>query len=304
MGKWKVTEVGEVDGRSAYTLSINDKNLQYDGSSSALVLGTATDANAQWLKVSESERMEMLASATSSSSVDATFLIPGASFSLYDSRNDKWTGSPSLGGKQENYCAEKYNTTFDVYQKVTATLPVGRYRLSLQGFYRNGPYAGAATKHKNGTESLNASFYAGTTNVPLQSIFTEAGKLDVGKTTSGISGKFPDSMNDASDYFTAGLYDNSLSFLVKNSTQVNVGVKKTEEVGNDWTIFDNFRLEYFGDFSTATVPTQAIDGQYWATFFCSVCAYELPEGATAYIPSRSGNTLTLHAIGNMLVICI
>ena len=107
-------------------------------------------------------------------------------------------------------------------------------------------------------------------------------------------------MNDASDYFTAGLYDNSLSFLVKNSTQVNVGVKKTEEVGNDWTIFDNFRLEYFGDFSTATVPTQAIDGQYWATFFCSVCAYELPEGATAYIPSRSGNTLTLHAIGNVV----
>ena len=300
LGKWKVTEVGEVDGRSAYTLSINDKNLQYDGSGSALVLGTATDANAQWLKISEAERMEMLASATSSSSVDATFLIPGASFSLYDSRNDKWTGEPSLGGKQENRCAEKFNTTFDVYQKVTATLPVGRYRLSVQGFYRNGPYATAATKHKNGTESLNASFYAGTTNVPLQSIFTEAGKLDVGKTTSGISGKFPDSMNDASDYFTAGLYDNSLSFLVKNSTQVNVGVKKTEAVDNDWTIFDNFRLEYFGDFSTATVPTQAIDGQYWATFFCSVCAYELPEGATAYIPSRSGNTLTLHAIGNVV----
>ena len=300
MGKWNVTAVGDVDGRPAYTLSINGQNLQYDGTGSALVFGTGTDANAQWLKVTESERLSKLANATGAKPVDATFLIPGAQFSIYDSRNDNWQGSPSLGGKSENRCAEKYNTTFDVFQTTTSALPVGRYRLSLQGFYRNGGYAAAATKHNNGNESLNATFYAGTTELPLQSIFTEAGKMDVGKTTSGISGKFPDSMNDASDFFSGGYYDNSLNFIVKKSTAIKVGVKKTEAVGSDWTIFDNFRLEYLGDFSSATLSTQAIDGHYWATFFCSVCAYELPAGATAYVATRDGTTLTLRSIGSVV----
>ena len=299
-GKWNVTAVDEVDGRTAYTFSINGKNLQYDGSGSALVLGTSTDANAQWLKVTESERLGMLADATGTKPVDATFLIPGASFSLYDSRNDKWQGEPSLGGKQENRCAEKYNTTYDVKQTTTSSLPVGRYRLSVQGFYREGGYATAAPKYKNGTESLNALFYAGTTTLPLQSIFTEAGKLNVGKTTSGISGKFPDSMSDASDFFSAGLYDNSLNFILKSSAAVTVGVKKTVEVEKDWTIFDNFRLEYLGDFSTVTLSTQAIDGRYWATFYCSVCPYELPAGATAYIAKREGTALKLFSIGNVV----
>ena len=299
-GKWTVTEMGDIDGRQAFTLSMNDKNLQYDGSGSALVLGSSTDANAQWIKVTESERLGMFTNATGANPVDASFLIPGATFSIYDSRNDNWKGSPAFGGKSDNRCAEKYDTTFDVFQKTTSALPVGRYRLSVQGFYRNGGYAEAATKHNNHTESLNATFYAGTTSLPLQSIFTEAGKLNVGKTTSGISGKFPDSMNDASDYFTAGLYDNSLNFIVKNSVEMTVGVKKAEAVSSDWSIFDNFRLDYLGDFSSATLSTQNIDGRYWATFFCSVCSYELPTGASAYIATRDGTTLTLHSIGNVV----
>lgn len=300
-GKWKVTEVADIDGRQAFTLSINGQNLQYDGTNSALVFGTATDANAQWIKVTESERLAMLANATGTDPVDATFLIPGASFSIYDSRNANWQGSPSLGGKMDNQCAEKYDTKFDVNQKTTAALPVGRYRLSVQGFYRNGGYADAATKHKGGSESLLASFYAGNTILPLQSIFTEAGKLNVGQTTSGISGKFPNSMNDASDYFTAGYYNNNMNFVVKNSNvAMTIGVKKTELTGSDWTIFDNFRLEYLGDFTSAILETKTIDGRHWATFYCSVYTYELPAGATAYVATREGSTLKLQNIGNLV----
>lgn len=299
-GKWTVTQVDEVDGRPTYTLAMNGQNLQYDGSSTALVFGTATDANAQWLKVTESERLDMLATATGSKPVDATFLLPGASFSIYDSRNANWQGSPALGGKQDNRCAEKYNTTFDVCQTTTSALPIGRYRLSVQGFYRQGGYADAAAKHVAGTENLQATYYVGTTELPLQSIFTEAGRLDVGKTTAGISGKFPDSMSDASDYFSAGLYDNSLNFIVKRAAAQTVGIRKEKAVSSDWTIFDNFRLEYLGDFSSVTLPTQAIGGRYWSTFYCSVCPYELPAGATAYLASRSGTTLTLHAIGSVV----
>jgi hypothetical protein len=293
--------VADIDGRQAFTLSMNGQNLQYDGTNSALVLGSSTDANAQWIKVTESERLAMLANASGTNPIDATFLIPGASFSIHDSRNANWQGSPSLGGKSDNQCAEKYDTKFDVTQKTTAALPAGRYRLSVQGFYRNGGYADAATKHNNGSESLLASFYAGTTTLPLQSIFTEAGKLNVGKTTSGINGMFPNSMNDASDYFTAGYYVNNMNFVVKNSNSaMTVGVKKTELVSADWTIFDNFRLEYYGDFSSAILATKTIDGRHWATFYCSVYTYELPSGTTAYVATREDSTLKLQAIGNLV----
>lgn len=299
-GTWKVTKVAEIDGQPAYTISKDDKYLQYDGSASALALGTSTDANAQWMKVTKSERLSKFESANSAQPVDATFLIPGATFSIYDSRNDKWNGEPSLGGKTENRCAEKFNTNFNVYVKTISPLPEGRYRLKVQGFYRNGGYADAATKYKNNTESLNATFYAGNYSLPFQSIFTEAGKLSVGTTTFGISGKFPNTMDDASAYFIANLYDNSLSFIVKSSATIDIGVKKTTAVTNDWTIFDNFRLEYLGDFSTAIVSTTAIGKYYWGTFYSSVSPYQLPEGAKAYVATIDDTKLTLHPVGDIV----
>ena len=295
---WTLEPVGTVNGQTTYLLS-DGENLAYDGTTSALVMSNETGENAQWLLQTAEDRMAMLGEATAKNPIDATFLLPGANFHQYDQRNANWEGNPVLGGAVTNKNAEKFNCTFDVYQTI-GEAPAGNYRLMAQGFYRNGDYAPAATKHNNGTEELNALLYANTNTLPLKSIFTEAGKQNVGVTTNGIAGKFPNSMADASEFFTAGLYENKLDFTLSEGEELRVGIKKTVEVGNDWTIFDNFRLVYLGNDAMREVTLKAADGHYWATFYSSVANYRLPEGATAYTATVKDDELLLHTVGSII----
>ena len=182
----------------------------------------------------------------------------------FDDNNSGWQDAPVRGGKVAeiwqanaslfddfNPCAEHFSKTYDTYQELT-DLPNGTYAISVQGFYREGGFADAASKHVAGTESLNAILYANgggeDATQPLMSIFEGAGKASGGGTTtaSGIDGIFPNDMDAASYFFSAGLYWNVVYVQVTNGT-LKFGVKKTTAVGNDWTIFDNFRLQYFGD---------------------------------------------------------
>ena len=245
-GQWTFTET---EG-GTYLLTCNGKNLTYDGSTTSLIGSDETGVNAQWIFQTRADRMELLSKATEKNPVDATFLIADNDFAFYnDQRRSLWQGSPAMGGHHvgtvANLCAEKFNTTFDVFQVITGA-PAGNYRLEAQGFYRNGGYADAAGKRNAGSESLNAKLYANGATLPLQSIFTAAGKLDVGASTAGISGKFPNNMDEAAQFFTAGHYDNSLEFTLEEGESLRIGVKKDVATGNDWTIFDNFRLVYLG----------------------------------------------------------
>lgn len=140
--------------------------------------------------------------------------------------------------------AEFFNKTFDIYQTITGLKP-GLYEVGVQAFYREGSYANAATKHSNGTESLNATLYANDSSTPLASIFSDANNnYKVGVSTS--AGYIPDNMEQAASYFRGGLYRNSLIALVGEDGVLKIGLKKTKSVANDWTIFDNFTLKYYG----------------------------------------------------------
>ena len=245
-GQWTFTEIGE----GTYLLTCNGKNLAYDGSTSSLIGSDATDTNAQWIFQTRDDRMALLSKATAENPFDASFLIVDNDFARYNSmRRNYWKGEPAVGGhfdgSQGNQCAEKFNCAFDVYQTIEGA-PAGNYRLEVQGFYRNGGYVDAAGKHNGGSENLDAVLYVNDESQPLPSIFTEAGKLDVGKTTSGISGKFPDSMDDAALFFLEGLYKNTMEFTLEEGQELRIGIKKTATTTNDWTIFDNFRLIYLG----------------------------------------------------------
>ncbi len=246
-GQWTFTEAGG----GAFLLTCNGKNLVYDGSSASLIGSDATDAGAQWLFMTRDDRMEQLRMATTERPVDASFLIVDNDFARYnDTRRAYWQGGPVVGGHFDgtkgNQCAEKYNTTFDVFQTISGA-PAGIYRLAVQGFYRNGGYAEAATKHNNGTERLDAVLYANNESVPLPSIFAEAGKLDVGVTTSGINGKFPNTMDDAALFFLEDtLYKTTLEFTLEEGQDLRIGIRKSMATADDWTIFDNYRLDYLG----------------------------------------------------------
>lgn len=254
---WTFTMTKTDAGEDAVIISDGTNNLTTAEGTDEVALAENVDDYSKWICVSVEERMAELLTATADNGKDASWLLPGRNFGRNDLRNSNWNGTPSIGGDNTNMCAERFNTTFDVYQ--TITVPDGLYKVEVQGFYRNGTYADAAAKHVDGSEQLLAAVYANTAETPLQSIFTEAGKVDAGVTTDGIDGKFPNSMANASAFFSAGLYNNVVENVVVVDGTLTVGVRKSEAVTNDWSIFDNFRITYYGEIEDLTVYKEAYD---------------------------------------------
>ena len=254
---WTFALTKTAAGENAVTISDGTNYLTTADGTDEVSLAANDDDYSKWVVLSVEDRMAELQTATADNGKDASWLLPGRNFGRNDLRNSKWTGTLSIGGDNTNMCAERFNTTFDVYQ--TISVPNGLYKVEVQGFYRNGGYADAAAKHVDGSEQLLAAVYANTAETPLQSIFTEAGKVDAGVTTDGIDGKFPNSMKDASAFFSAGLYNNVVENVVVVDGTLTVGVRKSEAVTNDWSIFDNFRITYYGEIEDLTVYKEAYD---------------------------------------------
>lgn len=214
-----------------YKLVCGSNTLYWSGTGTDLTLDAnapaeGSDANAQWrlVKIGTEDASE-------DNPLDMSYLITNPDFDARGNQNGLgavkgWNGSPGADSRHYVSCAEKYNTDFDVYQEKTG-LPNGRYRLSCQGFYRG----------NNNPADKNAILYANSEETPLMNILEEEGNYAVK----------PNSMSQAQDCFSAGLYkDNSLIVTVVDGT-LRFGVKKTAKVAGDWAIFDTFRLEYLGE---------------------------------------------------------
>ncbi len=244
---WTATDV-TAEGATAKTITLSTaegKFLSFSGEGSVVTTtddGTAD--NAKWIAVSKEQRisdiMAALENASEENPVDVTLLFQGTNFGRNDKRNDAWQGSPSIGGNNPNYCAEKYDCQFDVNQ--TATVPNGVYMVVYQGLYRDGGYTAAAAAHSAGTENLNATAYAGSVEKAVPSIFTAANQLS-GVGVSTDLGSIPNSMADASKYFSADLYNDTISGVSVTTGSLKIGIKQTSNgTSSNWTIFDNFRI--------------------------------------------------------------
>ena len=251
VANWKVVPVGE-----NYAITLDGVNyIGSDGSSIVnLALTDATDAAAQWQLLTKDELVAALDGATEANPGNATFFIVGQNFNRGDAnRNAVWQGSPTFGaGNHTNWCAEKWNTNFDVYQDL-AGLPNGYYELSAQAFYRAG---------NGGTTGLeqNAYLYAGINSTPVLNILAEAGNAAIAGNTSDVPGYglVPNNMESAGNAFAAGLYaGNKVVALVTDGT-LRVGIKKDILIDADWTIFDNFQLAYLGT-AVPSVFADAVD---------------------------------------------
>ena len=64
-------------------------------------------------------------------------------------------------------------------------------------------------------------------------------------------GYVPNTMEQSSAYFRAGLYPNVLPCTVASDGTLTIGIKKTTTISSDWCIFDNFTLTYLGKDSEA-----------------------------------------------------
>ncbi len=259
---WTFVPTTTASGQQAYLLTADGTNyLTYNGSSTSLVTTTnATDPNALWMLHTKNALVDELAEVVSGADKNATFLLPAPDLSRNDSRNSLWLGSPTIAGTDDNYNGEKFNCTFDVYQILTG-VPNGVYTLTCQGFYRNGGYAEAATRRSGGSESLNALLYANSVTAALPSIFVAAGKNGTTGVNSSL-GYIPNGQTDAASYLNVGLYAGASVTVTVTDNTLRVGVKKTQAVSDDWTVFDHFRLTYHGPAQTLTPTNYVRNGDF------------------------------------------
>ena len=235
-------------------------DLSFDANGPA----AGSEANGQWrlIKIGTED-------ATEEKPQDVSYLITNPDFDIIRDENGNkrhlrgWEGEPTAN----NSCAEKYNTTFDVYQEKTG-LPNGKYRVSCQGFYRAG---GGNSKDK---DTQNAVLYANDNQTPLMNILEEEGNYSVK----------PNNMAQAQESFSAGLYkNNSVEVTVVDGT-LRFGIKKSKQIAADWTIFDTFRLEYLGevDLNAAAVAEFKVL-QDEGTALLQDEAYAIVKGTDEYV---------------------
>ena len=259
-------------GEGYYTISYGDNKVTAAASGEILSLTSGTGDNTKWKLLTpaewKAENVARLDAATAMLGVDATFYITAPNFNRNDDLNSAWQGTPTINGLGDavcNYNAEKFNTTpFDVYQELTGLKP-GAYKLTMQGFYRNGT-----------TDDRNAILYANSFETLLVSIRTsgvETADTEKGLTTNNNGVYVPNTQEEAAKAFNNGYYNNELYFVVGEDGALRVGVKKTVGNTSDWAVFDNFQLAYYGETATKTITAAG-----WATY-CSPYALDL-EHAT------------------------
>lgn len=233
--------------------------------------GTYTDeevpaAITEISKFTTSYLMEGVAG-TEASPADVTFVIANADFGTAKNtetnkkgNSEGWDKTQNGGSNNVNYnCQEFYNNnSFKLSQKIYG-LPVGKYTLKAQAYYRPGDNNTMLTEAN--IAKTNVKLFAGENDSNVQLLIS--GALDAAPDAQGkfatlaegtdYAGKYvPNDMLAASSVFDLDLYnDNEVTFEVTgNEEYVEIGAKKDSKVNNDWTIFRRFTLSYVGSGST------------------------------------------------------
>ena len=187
----------------------------------------------------------------------------------YVDGDDKgWTGGAAINGTACD--AEKFNTNYDYYQVIQG-LPEGTYQVSVQGYFRLGAAANDyKTFAEDPTSGNNSFLYAvgesdtcAVAMMRLASQAVPAEEVGDGWVWASEENKLivPNSMQTAGDIFqtineaTGKNYyaDNRVTVKVGADGKLIIGLKKNVTVTDDWTIWTNWQLFYFGK-NSALVP--------------------------------------------------
>ncbi len=163
-----------------------------------------------------------------------------------------WMWNSDATSQTSNYgCMEFWNGQFDIWQSL-AGLPQGRYRVSVQAFYRTTDNNVAYPAYQAGDEEVTAFLYAGGSMQPLVSVYSFSfdEKLS-GTWTPDNQHYYPNNMSTASQAFAKGAYMNVMEFELTDFFYLGIMADMHQQ--SNWCIFDNFKLEYQG---TLEMPTQ------------------------------------------------
>lgn len=172
-----------------------------------------------------------------------------------------WSGDAFGRGGTVSDGAEHYSKNYDTYQTITGLAP-GLYCVGVYGYYRSGNYGGDAENHwlANDDASRYAKLYAKvgetTFETPIANVMSGAQTENPGAnevtytdpdTEEEVTVYVPNTMAQGDVYFhTLHQYANKLYVAVDESGELTIGVKKTSQIGGDWSMFDDFSLSYLG----------------------------------------------------------
>lgn len=193
--------------------------------------------------------------ATPENPVDMSDLIVNHDFSNGDCTTG-WSGDAFARGGTVADGAEHYDKDYNTWQDIKGLFP-GIYRVGVQAYYRAGA---AGTDYNNfladdfGTR--HAKLYA--LNGDSAEVVVGIVHLASGAETENMSGADEVDCGDgmlvcntmqAGDYHfnTLDKYHNYLFCEVTESGTLRIGVRKSTHISTDWSLFDNFSLEYYGN---------------------------------------------------------
>lgn len=214
------------------------------------------EAQIQVLKKEIANAMIEWADASAGEPVDVTALMEN--YDYEGGTNQGWSGdAPAVNSTSLN--AEFFNKNYNYYQTVKGA-HAGVYAVTVQAYYRAGE-VDASYKNFQVNTNRNAKLMAeadGTEVLfPIVNVFAgaTADDLGLGDATANINEEIyvPNTMAAAQTYFDEtqnpdgfDKYYNTLYFAL-NEGDMKVGLKKTKQLGNDWTLWDNWNLQYFGN---------------------------------------------------------
>lgn len=168
-----------------------------------------------------------------------------------DGMTTGWTWSSNAGSqKTGNGGMEFWYGNYDFYQ--TVSVPNGRYRLSMQGYYRVGDNNPCYYEYLQGNERITGFLYANDAQTPVVSIYSESlEQFYVNGLWDSGNGYYPNTMESGAYCFSQGMYNNQLEVDVTDG-ELTFGVRCQEYRSGNWTMFDNFKLEYYGTVTYAT----------------------------------------------------
>ncbi|MBR2234770.1 MAG: dockerin type I repeat-containing protein [Prevotella sp.] len=193
--------------------------------------------------------------------VNMTTLIVNYSFDNGDCTTG-WSGTAFGRNGKASDGAEHFDKNYDTYQTISGLAP-GVYAVGMNGYYRAGNHGGDAEYHwlANDEESRAAKLYGVVGDnyfeTPIVNVFSGAqpeyynvGDVAVSYTDENgdpVTVYVPYSMA-AGDYYMHNLhqYANKLYVTVDETGELTIGVKKTTYISEDWSMFDDFSLTYYG----------------------------------------------------------
>ncbi len=229
---WTFTKVDRTD-INAYTISNGDSYIvANEGGTDIEYVALSGTERDQWQLIGSSDILANLQANTADGvkRTVATFFISDPDFGRNDMRRPKWSFTndggnvtvPGYGvnqGNNPNYGCEFWNNTFDIHQNLT-DLPNGIYEFEIYGY------------GTNGTTYVYATTADGTTS-----------KVFKNQTSAA---NFQTALNNIDNYG-----GNVTGLVQVTDGTLTIGVKRETNSSADWTVIDQARLYYYGDYTFA-----------------------------------------------------